>query len=216
MGWRSTHAYTLGQTVFLPTQPPFWVSTKTYYDRMAPKIHDGALLFIGDSFFQGLAISTVDFAGINLGIGGDTIRGVINRTIGYEPLSRAGGTILQVGLNDFGAEGANWVYNIPVLFDKILAHFTGGPVVMGLIAPITQAAQSGYMTQANINTANGWLISKAEAYENVVLVDSPTILKDSNGYLAAANTIDGLHLNSRGQTIYIELLQTAIVEKIGN
>lgn len=143
------------------------------------------------------------------------MRGLLNRTKSYEPLSRAGAVVVNIGVNDLAAEGQYWSGNIPLLIDKMLAHFAGGPVVLCLVAPISSSFQSGYLTQTNIDTINGWLVSKAATYPNVVLVDTPAAMK-SGGYLNPAYTTDGLHWNGAGQNVWIGLVRNAISKVVGS
>lgn len=197
-----------GTVAFTPST--YWTARKNYLDRMRPTIHSGSVFFIGDSHFDGMAVSTVTPYSVNLGIGGDTMRGVLNRTSGYTPLDSASAVVLLIGVNDFLYEGANWIYNVPFMMDKLLNHFEGGKVIWCLIPPIAQANQSGVLTQANIDTANGWIVSKAAAYPNVTVVDVISQLKDTNGYLKSTHTIDGIHLNANGYNVLIPAIQGAL------
>jgi len=208
--WLPTNDFDLDVAAVAFTAPSHWTNMKVYHDRMKPTINPGAVFFIGDSHFQGLSVSSVHPYSVNLGIGGDVMRGVINRTIGYTPLDSAGAVVLCIGINDFLYEGSNYIYNMPFMMDKILDHFEGGPVIWCLIPPIASANQTGVMTQANINTANGWIVSKAASYPNVTIVDVTADLKDGSGFLKSTHTIDGIHLNGTGYGVLIPAIKTAL------
>lgn len=208
--WETPSDFELDVAAVALTAPSYWTSVKTYHDRMAANIPAGWIGAYGDSHTQGLCVQAIHECCINMGIGGDTMRGVLNRTIGYAPLDRCAAVLLMIGTNDFVYEGANWIYNVPLMIDKLLDHLEGGPVIWTLIPPIKQANQSGQLTQANINTVNGMIVSKAAAYANVHILDLSADLKDANGYLKAALTDDGMHLNAAGQVFQINGNKTKI------
>lgn len=209
--WRSPCNYALDGGIVYYSAPSHWNTMKVHHDRMIPNIHSGSIFFIGDSHFQGLATPSINPFSVNLGIGGDTMRGVINRTSNYTPLKSAGAVCLLIGVNDFSYEGANWVYNVPLMIDKLLKHFSGGPLFWLLIPPIKAASESGYLTQENINTTNSLIVSKASSLSNVHIIDISTPLKNGGTHLDNSYSLDGIHLNGSGQLVIINKLKEGLV-----
>jgi lysophospholipase L1-like esterase len=196
-------------SVHIPAMAAHWNSMTTYFSRMATNIPDGAVLFIGDSNIQGMCTSAINPHSVNMGIGGDIMRGVIHRTKTYEPLSRAGCVVIWIGTNDFYAEGANWLGNMQLMVTKIMNHFDGGPVIYCTIPPIASGSQSGYFQQANIDTINAYIVSQAPSYPHVTVLDTATPLKNGTSYLHSSYSLDGIHLNAAGQAMVMGMIETA-------
>jgi hypothetical protein len=74
---------------------PHFKRMLTYHKRMDGNIPSGAVIFIGDSITQGLAVSAVYPKSVNYGIGSDTTIGVIKRLSDYKSLSRARAIVIQ-------------------------------------------------------------------------------------------------------------------------
>ncbi len=61
---------------------------------------DGRVVFLGSSTFQGLDVSAITPYGLNLGIGGDTLRGLSERAGHYRSLNTARAVWINIGFND--------------------------------------------------------------------------------------------------------------------
>ncbi len=78
----------------------FYEQTVAFHRRMDDCVPDQAVLFIGDSFIQGLCVTEVAAKSINYGIGGDTTEGLLARLPHYPSLNRARAVVVSVGEND--------------------------------------------------------------------------------------------------------------------
>lgn len=203
---------------FLPAMMPtaqdigYYNTRCAYFDRQQPEIKSGSVLFLGDSHFDGFVVSNASPFAVNQGIGGDTLRGLLNRLnrgSSSNPIHRAGCVVLLIGVNDIAAEGANYTTNIPYMLDMISAWITGKWVICKLL-PVTDGVAPSTLSNAKIDVVNQSIASKLSGRPGIALVDVKSTLAPS-GQLLSSYSIDGLHLNASGY----DVLSSAIAAGMG-
>ncbi|WNO09072.1 GDSL-type esterase/lipase family protein [Teredinibacter sp. KSP-S5-2] len=198
----------LGLAVY--DQNRFYQNMVTFHQRVSGNIPKGAVLFIGDSIIQGLAVNAVAGNAVNLGIGGDTSAGVIRRIEDYRYLESASVIVIAIGVNDLAGASSNQaiVANIETILQRLPSKVK---VVLSAILPVDEQASSGLLGYnqriGEINNALNMLAKKHGA----VFIDAGADMKDANGNLKRILHIgDGLHLNPTGYQPFIHALQIAI------
>src|ERR1700743_2784823 len=83
-----------------PYQRWFYHQNVAFHRRVDVCVPDRAVLFLGDSFIQGLCVAEAADHGINYGIGGDTTEGLLSRLSVYASLARARAAVIAIGDND--------------------------------------------------------------------------------------------------------------------
>lgn len=78
-------------------QVPKWSSALERVDMNAPT---GCVVFIGDSHIAGLYTDNIATPSVNLGIGGDTTMGMLERIGRYQSIKTARAVVIEVGVND--------------------------------------------------------------------------------------------------------------------
>ena len=78
----------------------FYNQNVAFHQRVDACVPDQAMIFIGDSFIQGLCVTEVGPGAINFGIGGDTTEGVLTRLPRYRSVAHARVVVFAVGDND--------------------------------------------------------------------------------------------------------------------
>lgn len=95
-------------------QVPKWSSALERVDMNAPT---GCVVFIGDSHIAGLYTDNITTPSVNLGIGGDTTLGVLDRIGRYQCIKTARAVVIEVGVNDLQWRGEDQITTN--LFDSI-------------------------------------------------------------------------------------------------
>jgi lysophospholipase L1-like esterase len=88
-----------GVTGATPGATPFVASMHRHHQRLAGNIEPGAVLFVGSSSIQGLDVGAVADRAVNLGIGSDTVAGVLERWP-TRAIAHARAVVVAIGLND--------------------------------------------------------------------------------------------------------------------
>lgn len=198
---------------------PHYKTMVTYHQRMDDNVPGGAVIFIGDSITQGLAVAAVTPLAVNYGIGKDTTVGVLDRIPVYRSLARAEAIVLAIGVNDLRQRGnAEIVAN----FDSILEHLPSEvPVIISAILPVDLRVWPEPDHNQRIQQINHELELLCSTHPTSLFVDSRTRLidaeqidtgqVDSAQNLAANHHIgDGIHLSAAGYTVWIDELRDGL------
>jgi lysophospholipase L1-like esterase len=180
---------------------------------MDENVPDNSVIFIGDSITQGLAVSAVANPSVNYGIGGDTTVGVLKRVQSYASLDRASVVVIAVGINDFSYRSNEKIFdNIKSIVKKLPISI---PIVISAILPIDEKIikeWSGY--NSRIVMLNSKVKDFTDKSNRLFFVDIGDALVDNKGNFSDKYHVgDGLHLNSRGNDIWIGALQEVISSK---
>jgi len=188
----------------------FYEQTVAFHRRMDGCVPDKAVLFIGDSFIQGLCVTEVAPNGINYGIGGDTTEGLLARLPYYESRNRACAVVVSIGENDL--RKGRTQKEISVSCQQIVTQLPGKiSVFFCSLTPCTKST-AGSLNDAALNL-NPVLQQVCASRPNCHFVNLNEALCGSDGFLLAQYAdSDGWHLNARGNRVSIEKLRAALRE----
>lgn len=208
----------------LPTPMPVMIPAEqdiSYYDKKVfsfNRIHlnspPGSIVFLGDSITEGMAINSVSPYGLNFGISGDTMRGVLNRinSLGSQnTIHRAGAGVLLIGINDICFEGVNAYGNCTFMWNLLASWMTGKWVIV-LTLPINETMFTA-TTNAEIDSINDYAKTKFANRAGFTVIDTKPTLAPS-GQLLPAYTIDGIHLSATGYDALRPLIKAALAKEI--
>lgn len=184
-----------------------------YHSRMDGNVPDGAVVFIGDSLTQGLCVSAVFPLSVNYGIGSDTTAGVLKRLATYQSIRRASAVVVAVGVNDMKFRSNEEILrNYAAIASRIPENV---PVVFSAVLPLNETKRdkqkSGYPDR--IRALNAGLEAFCARAKRLYFLNVGPVLADGAGNLAAKfDDGDGVHLNSKGNAIWIAGLREKITE----
>ncbi|MCP5002955.1 MAG: hypothetical protein GY941_03255 [Planctomycetes bacterium] len=182
-----------------------------YHRRMDGNVPDGAVIFIGDSITQGLCVSATVSPSVNYGIGSDTTVGVLQRLPNYRSIDRASAIVLAIGINDITRRSNDEILeNYRNIIEQIPKTT---PVVFSAVLPLDENSRDKWQgrNQDRIRGLNSSMKHLAKAERHVFFVDAGPLLVDRSGNLADKyHSGDGIHLNSEGNAIWIDVLKTGI------
>lgn len=182
----------------------------TIHSRMDGNVPDRSVIFIGDSCIQGLAVSAVANPSVNYGIGYDTTEGVLRRIPVYESIGRARAVVIAVGGNDMKLRSDEEILaNMNAIFHR-MSPVT--PVIVSAILPRDEEVKGVPQgVNSRIRDLNSKLKGLSKESGNISFVDPSPMLVDGKGSLGDEfHAGDGVHLNSRGYSVWIKLLAQAI------
>ncbi|MBT9311004.1 SGNH/GDSL hydrolase family protein [Leptothoe kymatousa] len=191
----------------------YYHQTLKYHQHSVAMVPDDAVIFIGDSITQGLAVSAIYPLSVNYGIGGDTTVGVLERLPMYQPaLARAKCIVLAVGINDtYNRSAEEALINYETILDTLPQD---RQVIVSAVLPVDAAANEKKLGKRVEwrNTFNVGLQRLANEREFVTFVDSSAEL-DTNGDQRLDPPLHdggGVHLNAAGNRVWAKKLRDAI------
>lgn len=194
----------------------FYSSMLAYHQRLDRNINDNAILFLGDSLTQGLAVSSVTPYAVNYGIGHDTTTGLINRLSLYNSLHKVKLIVVEIGHNDLYIRSEkDIIKNFKVLFDSLPSQTK---IIVNSIFPIDESKVLQFNYNQNKPMLNNQAIfqlnKKLELlsthYKNIYFLNIFNELI-TNGQLDSKYHIgDGIHLNTQGNNLWIKRLSITI------
>ncbi|MEJ2703921.1 MAG: GDSL-type esterase/lipase family protein [Sedimentisphaerales bacterium] len=172
-------------------------------------VPEGAVLFIGDSFIQGMCVAAITEKGVNFGIGGDTTTGVLRRLDEYTCLKKAKAVVLAVGYNDLRElDNDAIVANCREIFKLIPKNC---PVLFCSMLPTDERYRHERYND-RIAKLNRSIANICSSIENTHFVDLTEKLMDTEGNLSLQyHEEDGVHLNGKGYSVYNETLRTSLM-----
>lgn len=189
----------------LPTHPcyPGMLEVQA---RMAPLIPDGSVLFLGDSLMQSLCVAAITRNGVNMGIGGETVRGLLHRVVGIRAFHRAKGVFVLVGHNDL--ERGN-VSDFKATYLNILVAIPSHvPIAACAIPPVDERIVT-HATNARIQAYNIAIKDICTSRPGCIFIPQPAGMTDESGNLIATFYDDGVHLNAAGYRLLVEAMRKA-------
>ena len=181
------------------------------HTHMDDNVPDGAVVFIGDSITQGLCVSAVVALSVNYGISGDTTAGVLQRLATYRSMRRAGAIVMAIGSNDLNFRTNEQILrNYLSIAEQMPKNV---PVIFSAVLPVDEKAHKRWRGwNQRIQALNADLKSFISKSKNLFFVDAGYFLVDVQGNLAREyHAGDGLHLNAKGNAIWIKELQKTII-----
>jgi lysophospholipase L1-like esterase len=189
----------------------FYDQTVNFHKRIDACTPDGAVIFIGDSFIQGMCVTGVVSGGINYGIGGDTAAGVLARIPIYKSIPRVRAVVLAVGDNDLRRG-----YNESVIVANCQKILTGIPTnVPVLFCSLTPCGEQldGEQINKRITSLNHHLTEVCSERRNCHYIELGSGLANDGGYLRPQfDDGDGVHLNGEGYQLCIEKLRESLMK----
>jgi lysophospholipase L1-like esterase len=156
-----------------------------------------------------MCVSAVVDNGVNFGIGGDTTAGVLERLPTYKSLQNSKAVVLAVGFNDL-RQCKN--YEMLNNYRNILSEVPERPkVVVCSVLPIDENCRHERYND-RITKLNGSLEEMCLSIQNCKFLDLTDKLRDEQGNLSPEyHEGDGVHLNSKGYSIYNEALKASLM-----
>ena len=112
-----------------------------YHKRMDGNIPENAVIFIGDSLTQSLAVAAISPLSVNYGIGNDTSIGVLRRIDEYRSIKRSRIIVVAIGINDLKIGRTN--EEILCDFEKIIKKINYKKmVIFNSIHPVDEKLQN--------------------------------------------------------------------------
>lgn len=173
---------------------------------------DNAIVFIGDSITEGLAVTAVTSNGINFGIGGDTTIGVLNRVRQYTSLNKTQTIVLAIGVNDLKVrENSEIIENFKKIFHE-LQEKSGARIVISAILPTNEAVRPEWKGfNARINDLNQFLAAFCDSNDQFSFLNIGPLLANIQGNLDSQyHNGDGVHLSTKAYQLWINALKHAI------
>jgi len=173
-------------------------------------VDNSQILFVGDSMIQSMNVSYVTNSGVNFGIAGDTINGVVKRLKDLSSVSRAKVIVVAVGINDIG-QGAG-KEKIIESYSKLFKLLKGRPIVLSGILPVDTLQTekwNKYFSNQFISKINTALESMCKN-NGSCLFTNPSIDLNEKNLNPDYHIGDGLHLNQVGYAIWVKYLKKGI------
>jgi lysophospholipase L1-like esterase len=184
--------------------------TIKFHKRVDACVPDGSVLFVGDSFIEGMCVTAVEPGGVNYGIGGDTTEGVLGRLPIYSSMTRARAVVFAMGDNDLrqGRSEAEVAAN----YQKIVAQVPKTvPIFFCSLTPCLPGPQFVEINRG-IASLNRSLKELCGSQPRCHLVDLGPTFNDEHGCLRREFAEDdGMHLNGQGYRLCIEKVREALL-----
>jgi len=181
-----------------------------FHQRIDANIPPDSVIFIGDSLVQGLHTPSLYPLSVNYGIGSDTTTGVLRRISTYKSLYSCKAIVLAIGINDirYGFTNKQILLNYEKILKKIPKDI---PLIINAVLPVGRGMTKHRKDVNDQITSLNIELEKYAENKNVYFLDPKISLIDNEGYLSSQyHDGDGLHLNSKGNAIWIVELQKAL------
>jgi len=196
------------------TKPPefneYFKETLIYQQRMDASIPDNAVIFIGDSITQSLAVSAVAPISVNYGIGSDTTVGVLKRLPSYKnSIKRAKAVVITVGLSDLSKRSHDEIIqNFQKIINSIPRNIT---IIFNAVFPVDERIENNAGLNQKIRQLNTELKVLMKLRPNLFFINSGDKLRDTDNNLSNKyHTGDGIHLNPAAYKIWITDLKATL------
>jgi lysophospholipase L1-like esterase len=185
------------------SQASFERLTHAHYMRKVRNIDEESVVFIGSSSIQGLDVSQITQRGVNLGIGGETLAGLIYRMQDYSLIKDAKIVVIGAGFNDLCN---STLAQQKVWFNELLSLINDIPLVISSMQPaITPHLCVDFPKR--IVQYNDFLLQTCNAHQSCNYVNLSNVIEPASN---RAFESDGLHLNPLGYMLWSNELQDAI------
>jgi len=201
-------------------EDPAYLSLYYRYRKMCFSVapHDQhPIVFLGDSITdEGDWSKLFPHAPVeNRGIGGDTTLGVLNRLDQIIALKPAK-IFLMIGTNDlcFYRSIPDTMTNYREILDRLHTELPDTKVYIQSVLPFNDTIfpSNGLRTNRNIKQLNVQIKKMAKEYNDPYIDLTPTFTSP-NGRLPANDTVDGLHLNNSGYSLWREQIKDRVIIK---
>ena len=197
----------LGFEIETPELKQHYFRMLAFQSRIDKNLPEGRILFFGDSITQGLAVSAISDKATNYGIGTDTSFGLLSRLPYYESINTASAIVIAIGVNDLKRRPLTEIIGNYKKILKFIPETT--PVIASAVMPLD-------LDDYQLNSGNELVIELNQKIEilcqnlkNCSYINTGKLLLDERGQLAKQyHSGDGIHLNSKAYTIWINQLKS--------
>ncbi len=190
---------------------PFYHEMVAYHMYADSSITEESTLFIGDSIVQGACVVCVVPNAVNLGIGRDTTKGVIERLRKYTSLHIVNAVVVAVGINDLARRNRiEQIDNYAHILNLIPK--TTRVVIVGILPLDAKVAGKGNDINQRIKQLNDAIKLMCLDRVRCVYVDMTDLLIEGHkwGLSPEYHVGDGVHLNKDGYVIWISNIKQAL------
>jgi lysophospholipase L1-like esterase len=177
-------------------------------------VNDDDIIFIGDSITEGGKAWSSKFNRNNIknrGISGDVTDGVIAR-LGEIFYFKPKAVFIMIGVNDlfnlhFQKEIPSPEYvsnNVLTIIGQINEKSPKTKVYLQTLLPTHEDFMNKNILKVNT------MLKQQKGERNYILIDLNASFKNDNGFLNEKFTYDGVHLNDKGYTHWVEILKPII------
>jgi lysophospholipase L1-like esterase len=188
-------------------QVKFEKTTHAHYLRKARSINQESIVFLGSSSIQALNVSQVTPNGMNFGIGGERISGLIHRVEDYYKLPLARLVVFGAGFNDLCRSS---IEKISMDFDYLLDTVTNKNIIISGMQPATNKNLCVGLPD-RIYLYNQYLKDKCDSIKKCYYVDLNKVLSLQKSQVFER---DGIHLNELGYRVWQAELTRVIEQAI--
>jgi lysophospholipase L1-like esterase len=197
------------------TVSAFRRSTRIIQRTIDITVRPNAVWFFGDSIIQMMDTGRITERAINLGIGEDTVTGVLARVGDHPALSGAVGIVLAIGTNDLAWRTAS---ETAKEYERLLAVLPPEvPVIVSAVLLVDERVRARQLEGRNAKIAvlNAGITRLCAARGRCYYVDAGPALVDETGNLAPKmHRGDGLHLSQAGYRTLIDTLITPVRDRL--
>jgi len=178
-----------------PLEPSvFAVETHSIFKALDRQAQDGSIILIGDSHFQRMPLDLLPEQSVNFGIGGDTVRHMVERVRDYRLLQTAKAIIIWGGYNDLLHRNDEAVSADMEKLIRILPE--DKPIYLIGLVPVG-ADNRHDMAIGTMRVLDERFSKRCTGRCSYIGLDS--VLGDDDGFLSASfDAGDGIHLNRAG------------------
>jgi lysophospholipase L1-like esterase len=186
---------------------PYYLQMSAFHHRVDGNLGFGLSIFIGDSLIQGLAVNSVINNSVNFGIGGDTTSGILKRLPLYQSIAMSKRVIFAVGHNDLYYESADEsIANLKQIFESI-------PLNVEVFICSVFLIDENIVQRINnlaILELNNKIQYLTHNYSHINYIDTNQWAAPLGTLDADLHIGDGIHLNRRGNELWISQLKIAL------
>lgn len=190
-------------------------SLEVMYQRQAQNLPAGAVVFLGDSQIQGLAVTAISPKAVNFGIGHQQLQRLAKQISDYPGLTQTEKIVIGIGINDLlhapdlepATAIAQLINGLQCCRSKVL--------LLGVL-PVNEATLQRPGLNLRIVQFNQQLQSAAQAAGMNFLELYPLFAAPNDGMRPGYDLGDGLHLSPTGYELLIQQIKTSLQEGRAN
>ena len=206
---KATPQYALSKIGFKYKEPTDW-SRISWNSSLEQLNFDSDIVFIGDSLTCGenFQESFPDLKVLNLGLSGDTIKGVSERSYVISNFTPEK-IFIECGVNSFkSTSSAEMLKQYDEMITELSTENPSAIIYIQSIFPISNSNESGNLTNKNIIAFNEKLKSLATNHDASYIDIYSQYVKD--GQMNAEYTKDGVHLKDEYKHLWIDAISEYI------
>jgi lysophospholipase L1-like esterase len=195
----------------IPDMEPIISGWRGFHKKIDSFIPPGTTIFLGDSIMSGLTTTDLAPRAVNYGIGWQRSDQLIKSMDSYESVKRAGRVVLMIGTNDL-LQGRD--DELELRYRSILEKIPPGiPVVMSSVTPLSPNIVwlERKIQDTKVRAAVQVAKKVCESRHGCKFVNAYEVLSNANGGVQSDVLLeDGIHLTSKGYTLWSNALHQAI------